>query len=159
MLIGSDRGVLLGDGPYALQEQAVSVAVGDGQGGVVGETGETETRQEEEEGSEVMWLPAGEEPRTILPDEGGRFVGSIHQVAEIEGSPVLVLTQMVREQEAEYLQLHDLDGKLLRRVAQVGVPARTATRVSYATGRFVVTEESEGCGRLFVLDESGAELD
>ncbi|MDP8958718.1 MAG: hypothetical protein M3N51_05860, partial [Actinomycetota bacterium] len=42
---------------------------------------------------------------------------------------------------------------------QVGVPARTATRVSYATGRFVVTEESEGCGRLFVLDESGAELD
>lgn len=160
VLLGTTEGVLLRDQPYAASGRPVDKVVDDLEGGVVFQTatdiGET---------SELWWLPTGsEEPLPLLElAESGGFRGSLHQVAEIDGERMLVVTRDIAPggvEPEEYLELAELTEKAEpdRRVTLTGGPEWGAQSVSYAAEAFLIVDVNDACGDIKLVDLSGAPI-
>lgn len=87
---------------------------------------------------------------------------SLHDVADINGRPVAVVTSWTTDdfgEPVQQLELVPVDGGDISRIAQVGGIEFGATTISYAAGLFLITSSSDGGGVLQVLDIGGTQLE
>lgn len=118
----------------------VMLAVDDTRGGIVFQIGVS--------ASSILWLERdSSEPIELIAADPG-IVLSLHEVVEIDGSPAVVYTSrttgLAPEETREDLRIRDLDDGTDTLVGQTGGYESSATRISYAAGRWVTSMSAEG---------------
>ncbi len=117
------------------------------------------------DGLELHWRATGSPSSQALPIGGPEGLeGGLHQVANIDGTPAIVATRRIspeHQEPEEFLELYELSAEapLIDQVIQTGGIEWGAQAVSYAAGVFLVTEINHSCGRLYLIDASGEEID
>lgn len=152
VLVATGGGILLGSDPYAAAGTPVVGAVDDLAGGVVFQT----------EAGDLWWVPVDSQ-ESIPLSAPGEFQESLHQVAEVDGERVVVVTRRYESQQAEpeeHLEVVVLGGQggPGRRLAVTGGIEWGAQSVSYAAGTFLVTEVNHSCGEMRLLGPTGEPL-
>lgn len=116
------------------------IALDDSTGGYVVQIGQS--------ASSILWMEQeGGDLQEVVPAEPGNTL-RLHEVVRIDGEPTVVYT--VRhsgdgpEQVTETVRLYELASGQDTEVASYGAYERSASRISYAEGRFVATFEAEG---------------